>query len=182
MTPNNLGPLPKGDRSDDLQQLRVDGFRGAVMKELFLFRDERVDDKGVDGTLELKSNNSFLNIRSEVQLKGTDDSVLNNDGSYSHPIKTANLNYLLNGPSPLYVVWIAPRNELRFVWARDEARRLHRDKPDWMNQGSVTLRFTDVLSAASVPGIYDRILREGRMHREQHDILVRATVTEPVIV
>jgi hypothetical protein len=113
MTPKNLGPLPKGDRSDDLQQLSLDAFRAALPKEMFLFRDERVDDKGVDGALELRSNNCFLNIRGQVQLKGTDNAGLNSHGSYSHSIKTSNLNYLLNGPCPLYVVSISPRNELR---------------------------------------------------------------------
>jgi len=54
MPPNNFGPLPKGDRNDELQQLSLDAFRAALPKDRFLFGDERVDDKGVDGALELK--------------------------------------------------------------------------------------------------------------------------------
>ena len=47
MTPDSLGPLPKGDRGDDLQQQSLLALRNALPTELFLPRDERVDDKGV---------------------------------------------------------------------------------------------------------------------------------------
>jgi len=33
---------------------------------MFLFRDERVDDKGVDGSLELKIEDRYTNLRSQV--------------------------------------------------------------------------------------------------------------------
>lgn len=111
----NMGPLPKGDRSDDLQQESLTAFRVAMPSERFLFRDERTDDKGVDGSLELKVPAGFTNVRSQVQLKSTDAADLNVDGSLSLSVAVSNLNYLLNGPSPLYVVWIAPRKEFRYI-------------------------------------------------------------------
>lgn len=102
--PHDLGPLPKGDRQDTLQQLSIKAFRNLLSGDQFLFRDERVDDKGVDGALEVKANSSFTNCRAQVQLKSTDadPNDFNQDGSFSESIATANLNYLLNGQSPLY--------------------------------------------------------------------------------
>jgi Domain of unknown function (DUF4365) len=176
------GPYPQGGRPDDLQQQSLLAFRNAMPVDRFLIRDERVDDKGVDLALELKHVDSFLNIRSQVQLKGTDDEQLNVDGSYSRAVTTANLNYLLNGPCPLYVVWIAARNELRFVFARDEARRLHQDNPTWNQQETITLRFIHILGPEEVTGVYERILQEGRMQRGIHETLARSTMTEPVMV
>ena len=129
MTTPPPGPYPKEDRPDELQQGSLLALKNALPGQLFLVRDERVDDKGVDLSLELKHDGSFLNIRGQLQMKGTDKQELNADGSFSYPVKTSNLHYLLNGLSPLYVVWIEPRNELRFVWARDEARRLHQENP-----------------------------------------------------
>ncbi len=182
MPPNNLGPLPKGDRSDDLQQLSLDAFRTALPKVRFLFRDERVDDKGVDGAIELKIDGQFTNFRAQVQLKGTDSLSPNADGSFSLQVATSNLNYLLNGQSPLYILWIAPRNELRFLWARDERQRLDASNSGWIDQEKVTLRFEHVLTPAALEDIHARILREGRMQREAHTILMQATLNEPVVL
>src|SRR5262245_48529639 len=100
---HDLGPLPKGDRQDTLQQLSIKAFRNLLPEDQFLFRDERVDDKGVDGALEVKVDGCFTNCRAQVQLKSTDADPakkgdFNSDGSYSLSIDKANLNYLLNGP------------------------------------------------------------------------------------
>src|SRR6185312_11109936 len=124
---DNLGPLPKADRQDTLQQLSLKAFRNLLPEHLFLFRDERIDDKGVDGALEVKVGGVFTNCRAQVQLKSTDANVddFNNDGSYSLSIPTANLNYLLYGQNPLYVIWFSVTGELRFAWAREEWHRLY---------------------------------------------------------
>jgi hypothetical protein len=61
-------------------------------------------DKGVDGTLEIKIDDHFTNLRSQIQLKSTESITANQDGSVSLSIETSNFNYLLNGPSPLYVL------------------------------------------------------------------------------
>jgi len=115
-------------------------------------------------------------------MKGTDADTLNADGSFSLPVQTSNLNYLLNGPCPLYILWIAPRDELRYVYARDEARRLYSENPDWMSQQTVTLRFTRIISPPEWDNIFNLTLREGQLHRHTHDILARSTTSEKVIV
>ena len=103
--PDDLGPLPEGDRNDTLEQLSLRAFNNALPVDKFLFRDERVSDKGVDGTLEVKHGKTFTNCRAQVQLKGTDADpakAFNADGSYSKSLDSSNLNYLLNGQSALY--------------------------------------------------------------------------------
>ena len=82
---DEMGPLPEGDRQDTLQQLSLKALRDCLPVSRFLFRDERVDDKGVDGTLEAKLEYrisrtdggeevryQFTNCRAQVQLKSTD--------------------------------------------------------------------------------------------------------------
>ena len=179
---HNLGPLPKSDRADELQQLGIDALRAALPKDRFLFRDERTDDKGVDQSLEIKINDRFTNLRSQVQLKSTDSEARNQDGSVSLPVETSNLNYLLNGPSPLYVLYVVPRSELRYVWAYEEWRRLDAENPGWRDQQKVTLRFVEVLTADRLAAIHDRIRREAECNRRIREILGRATIAEDVVV
>ena len=181
---DDLGPLPKADRKDTLQQLSLKAFRNLLPEETFLFRDGRVDDKGVDGSLEVKLKGVFSNCCAQVQLKSTDDGLdkFDTDGSYSLSIETANLNYLLNGTSPIYVLWFSKTDEIRFAWARDEWRRLDKEKPGWMNQGTITVRFREVLTVAGLDAIRDRILKEARLNRRIHETLVRSAPPDRVVV
>ena len=104
---------PTADRNADLQQLSIAAFNSALPVDRFVFRSEPNPDAGVDGHLELKKNQRYLNLRAHVQLKATDSESLNSDGTVSVPVSVNNLRYVLNGPSPLYVLYVAPRNELR---------------------------------------------------------------------
>jgi hypothetical protein len=181
-TDEPLGPLPKGDRQDTLQQQSLIALHSAMPTELFLFRDERVDDKGVDGALEAKADGGFTNCRGQFQLKATDSSEQNQDGSVSCTVAASNLNYLGNGPSPLYFLWIAPRNELRFAWAHDERKKLDEENPSWMEQESITLRFKEILDGKAINAIHQRIINEARLHRRIHDGLARTTTGEQLHV
>jgi len=151
----NLGPLPKTDRNAELQRLSFIAFQALLPTDKFVFRDERAEDADVDASIELLANfgdaSGSTNLRAQVQLKGTDSAEVNADGSISLQIKVSNLNYLLNGPSPFFVIYVAPRHELRFLWARDERRRLDAINPEWMRQVSVTIRFTEQLTPTALP-------------------------------
>jgi hypothetical protein len=179
-TSNNLGPLPKADRNAQLEELSFRAFQNALPIEKFTFRDERDKDKGVDGSIEVIVESGHTNLRAQVQLKGTDVEDVNSDGSVSVQVTISSLNYLLYGPSPLYILYVAPRNELRFLWAREEARRLNRIKPDWMNQETVTVRFHDLLTPDALIHIHECIRREAQLNRRIQDMLGRASTNEQV--
>jgi tetratricopeptide (TPR) repeat protein len=177
-----LGPLPKADHNAELQRRSIDAFRTALPADKFLFRDERADDAGVDGSLELLIDSRYTNLRAQVQLKSTDAGRVNKDDSISLSVAAANLNYLLNGQSPLYVLYVASSGELRFAWARDERRRLNQENPDWMRQESVTIRFEHRLTPEALEQIHGRIRREAQFQRGVHDMLGRASVGEQVVM
>jgi hypothetical protein len=178
----DLGQLPKADRNSELQELSVQAFKAALPVQKFVFRDERINDAGVDGSLELKVDSRSTNLRAQVQLKSTDSDQTNQDGSISVQVKVANLNYLLNGHSALYVLYVAPRKELRFVWARDERQRLDSEKPEWMQQNTISIRFHSFLTPTAIEDVYQRILKEERMHRRINDVLSAASNTETLAV
>jgi hypothetical protein len=193
-TTDDLGPLPEGDRQETLQQLSLIALRRRLPADRFLFRDERVDDKGVDGSLEVKveANPSaaggglpisrFTNFRSQVQLKSTAKAARNQDGSVSVAIETSNLNYLLNGPCPIYFLWISATDEMRFAWAREEWKRLDAENPVWQKQGTFTIRFRETLDVQTVGTIHERILEEARLTRRIGDALSRSSLAECVVV
>jgi hypothetical protein len=148
----------------------------------FVFRDERIEDAGVDSSLELKVNGCYTNLRAQVQLKSTDSDDTNVDGSVSVQVKVSNLNYLLNGPSPIYVLYISPRKELRFVWARDERKRLDESNPSWAEQEYITIRFHTLIIPGTLEQIYDRIRQEARLQREVINKLDVANSTGQVVI
>src|SRR5215204_6612410 len=76
---HDLGPLPKADRKGELQRRSIAVFQASLPPDKFVFRDERTDDAGVDGSLELRVRSSYTNLRSQVQLK-TKDERMNADG------------------------------------------------------------------------------------------------------
>src|ERR1700733_6632942 len=178
--PDSLGPLPRVDRNAVLQNLSISAFQSALRPDRFVFREETKDDFGVDGSLELRIRSGATNLRSHVQLKSTDSEKANADGSISVQVRTSNLNYLLNGISPIYVLYIAPKSELRFVWARDERRRIEADKPDWLEQESLTIRFRHILTEEALEEIHERIRQEALFQRRVFDTLAGVSSAEYV--
>jgi hypothetical protein len=173
---------PAADRNSELQLLSFVALNAALPVNRFVFRREGDPDAGVDGHLELKKDGRYLNLRSHVQVKSTDSAATNADGSVSVPVQVNNLRYLLNGPSSLYVLFIAPTGELRYVWARDEQKRLDQVNPEWMQQEEVTLRFQHVLNDAGLTDIYDRIQKEAQLSASVAEILSKASNTDSVVI
>ena len=146
---DDLGPLPISDRQSELERLSLIALNTALPNDKFKVRDERTDDAGVDVSLELLIDGRSTNLRAQVQLKATDHPKINADASISHSVNTSNLNYLLNGSNPLYVLFVAPSKQLYFAWARDEAARLDKQNSKWMQQSTITLRFDALLTRNS---------------------------------
>lgn len=64
------GPLPIVDAGSILQRQSIKALQNLLPEHEYLFRDERIDDYGVDGSLELLDQGRATNIRAQVQLKG----------------------------------------------------------------------------------------------------------------
>jgi hypothetical protein len=179
----DAGPLPKSDSNAELQRESIKALNAFLrgQDDIFL-RDERVEDYGVDGCLELKFQGGITNFRSQVQIKATAAVQRNRDGSISFSVSTANLNYLLNGVAPIYLLYEAQTGQFWYTWARDQSGRLEAENKGWRNQATVTLRFNTALTKEALGKVYERILAEGRFRRELHDTLAKATESEPVII
>lgn len=171
--PFDLGPLPQSSRTHELEALSVQAFRAIMPSDKFIVRDVRESDYGVDLHIEAKNNKQPTNFIAHVQLKSTDSSEKNSDESISLQVKSANLNYLLNGPLGIYVLYVAPTKQFRYVWALSEYKRLERDSPEWRKQDTVTLRFVHVLDASAIEEIHERIIEKSHFHRGLTDVLAQ---------
>lgn len=180
---SDLGPLPISDEKAELQRESIKALNALLKgQDGIIFRDERVEDYGVDGSFELKLDRRMTNLRGQVQMKAASHLVSLSDGSFSHSVRTANLNYLLNGTAPIYILYNLQKDEFWFSWAQDESRRLNEENPAWRKQEWIALNFSERFSQASLPCIYARIMKEGRLHRQIHDSLANATGSEAVII
>jgi hypothetical protein len=178
---NDLGPLPESDDNSVLQAESFKALEVALPTDRFVLREEPQPDAGVDRCIELRISGRYTGMRAHVQVKARAETKINSDGSVSYPADVSNLNYLLNGSSPLYVVYLADRRELRYAWVRDEVNRIERETPGWKSQKTVTLRFNALLDESGLQDIHEGIRREARLDREIHDVLSRAAATEKTI-
>ena len=181
MSDNFPGPLPTFDSNAELQKRSFLSLC-ALLKDAayFLPRDERGTDYGTDMSLELLVNGCPTNFRAPLQLKGVKNVGKNQDGSISKQIAVSNVNYLLNGNSPLYVLYEDTSGFFWFAWVHDERQRLDQENPGWMSQVSVIIRFNERLTHQTLRDIYNRILKAARFSRQIIDLLATGARTEHI--
>jgi hypothetical protein len=177
------GGLPKFDSNAALQEQSVRALHALLQaKPIFLLRDVRGSDFGVDAELEVLLGEFITNFRAQVQIKATSAIERNADGAISRSIEVSNLNYLLNGTSGLYILYLSSEDTLWFAWADDERHRLDRLNPGWKQQRTVSLQFRQRLSPESLESIHAKIIRERQMHRQVKEAVASAVSTENIRV
>ncbi|WP_437613531.1 DUF4365 domain-containing protein [Sorangium sp. So ce834] len=159
------GPLPIVDAGSILQEQSKRALQAALPLSDYIFRDERLDDYGVDGAIELLANSRATNVRAQVQLKGRSNTQVNKSGAVSIQVSTANLNYLLNGSCPLYILFRPESSELRFALARDEWARIERDNANWRDQQWINIHFHRILTPDSLAELRRLIANEAAVRR-----------------
>lgn len=174
-------PLPEADSNSQLQRKSIVSFQAFLPVNLFVFRDERIDDAGVDGSLEMLIDGCYTNMRAQVQLKSCQKKNARQDGIVTLPIETSNFNYLLNGPLGLYILYIEETNELLYAWADDENRRRIGMNSEWRNQETISIPLQK-LDESALTAIYDRIRREGELRREILEALAHAPSNDDISI
>lgn len=155
--------LPKDDANARLQRQSLKAFNTRVPEADFIVRPEIVADYGVDLSVEAVVGDHATNYRSQIQMKGRSGLLPNSDGSYSVSIKTANLNYLLQGQCPFYVLYRPEDESLWYVSAHLEARRLASANSAYLDRKSVTLRLSLPLDEAGFAAIHHATIVAGQL-------------------
>ncbi|HEY9625707.1 MAG TPA: DUF4365 domain-containing protein [Coleofasciculaceae cyanobacterium] len=174
-------PLPKADDNSRLQRQSIVSFQEVLPKKLFVFRDERIDDAGVDGSLEILIDGYYTNMRAQVQLKSTIERNTRQDGILTFSIETSNFNYLLNGPLGLYVLYVDKTHKLYYAWAADENRRRIEIGSDWKTQESISIPLQEI-NETEITRIHERIRLEAGLRREILEALAHAPTNDTAIL
>jgi Domain of unknown function (DUF4365) len=158
--------LPGGSRQEDLEVLSRNHVCPLFDPERFVL-SQQTTDNGVDIHGEIKEQGSKTGIAFKLQLKGRDDGKRLMDGSYSKSIPTSNLNYLWNqGVPAFYVFYVEEVKEAYYCYLTPVIKRLSEEKPNWEDQQSHVIRFTDKLDASAIDALYQIVFEHGQMLRE----------------
>lgn len=158
--------LPKSDANANLETLSRNKLRAMFSLESFEVRDELQHDKGVDLSVEIKSNSNNTNLRFPIQLKATRCLDKNNDGSISFSIGVANINYLLNDGLPaFYILYHLDEDIFYFERAQEVENQIKEKYPAGNFPQSFTFRFSKVLDQAVIEIIRTEMLSRGYLRR-----------------
>jgi hypothetical protein len=170
MTPN----LPISDNSHEQQRRSFKAFEDAIPDELFIIRNDEGDDYGNDKILELKLFGKHVsNFRAHVQIKSIHDGERTSDGFYSYPIPIITLNYLLNHPNSLFIVFLEKENILLWEWATDIAEYARKKSINIENtsQKTISYKFYKILDRSTANLIYRKILDMSQIIRQLSDFI-----------
>lgn len=165
--------LPKISPQQNQEVVSRNIFRKLIPTELFLIRDEIEYDFGVDFIIEsIIDLENASNFRSHVQLKSTQKYSENKDGTISYgKISRSNINYLLNQPNSIYVVYFVEKN--MFVWEWVDAIKDYAVEKGINLKSSVssefTYRFSKQLDMSSLKLIHQTIINFGLNIRDYFD-------------
>jgi len=167
--------LPEESHSKKLEDKSIVFLQNLFLNEFenkykFKFSKGRDYDYGVDCNLELKINGEMTNFNCHVQLKAIDkleENAKNGDGSFSIQIKTSNLNYLLNTPKSLYILYVNSENVFYYEWADEFFTKLYKKDNDWLNKpGRKVLRFYEKLDEKVLLNIFEKVWERGKTGRK----------------
>ncbi|WP_394677932.1 DUF4365 domain-containing protein [uncultured Sphingobacterium sp.] len=157
--------LPGDARNKQLEIISKDYFRPLFDVERFVVKEEAIDN-GIDFRFEIKLNNCITGFGFNFQLKSTESTRQNNDGSYSKNIETSNIEYLLNNGQPgYYAFYIDDEKLIYYAELKKIIYDLTVKNPNWQNQPNHSIRFTEKLDADAITTIYNTALTEGQMLR-----------------
>ncbi|HCA06795.1 DUF4365 domain-containing protein [Chryseobacterium sp.] len=158
--------LPKDSRNNQLETISKNHFRPLFDVEKFVVKEEVIDN-GIDFRFEIKKNNSILGFGFNFQLKSTESTQKNQDGSYSKSIETTNIEYLLNNGQPgFYGFYIEDEKTIYYTDLKKVISNLTEKDPNWQDQPNHTIRFIEKLNSDSINEIYNTAFQNGQMLRK----------------
>jgi len=166
--------LPQRLETYDQEEESIDKFRNMVPKDKFLIRNETGGDYGIDLILELRKEKRLVtNFRTHIQMKSVFNAIRNVDGSFSFPVSITTLNYLMNQPNSIFVIYLVSENTFLWDWVVNICRYCVGTDIDIMStqQQTISYRFTLELSKEAFNAIYLKINDFGKITRKLSEYL-----------
>jgi len=159
--------LPLTSPTEELETISRNLLHPKFDVSKFELRPEIQSDKGIDINVEVKKSGKHTNFRFIIQLKATESTKVNQDGSISLQIDTSNINYLLNSGVPAFYILYSKSQDIFFYeHINDFVKILSEKDSTWGNQGSHVLRFSKRLDDLAISEMYNITISKGIFHRK----------------
>lgn len=173
-------PLPASNPKEDLETISRNRVLPLLDPSLFEVRPVIFRDKGNDFIIELKQNGAYTNFHFAVQLKSTNSTRPNKDGSLSFAIPVSNINYLSNYAMPAYYILYDHKSDKCYIEDVDYVYHCLIQK--WPSQKlpkSFTINFSKLLNPEKVNQIYEHILSRATLLKGLNTHLNSPFLAEP---
>lgn len=156
-----MGNLPQISNSKKQEERSLVRFKSLFSENKFFIRDERKDDYGVDLRVELIFNQcNVTNITVDIQLKSIFDAEYDDKMGFCYSkISVCNLNYLLNSPYSMYVVYLEGKDI--FLWDYCVNINKYCEQRSisirTTNQKTISYNFKRILDSESIDEIHNEI-------------------------
>ena len=166
--------LPKSPDTHLLEEKSKNFFRNTFCRPQFITREESESDYGVDFTVELCTDFEFVtNFRFQAQLKATGYVELNSDNSFNFCIETKNLNYLMNHPKSIYVIYVDNQQCLYYDYVEQIIKNFNLIEKNWHNQQTVTVKFSKKIDNPEMNNIHETIRNYWMFERQIRESVTR---------
>lgn len=159
-------PLPRSSNQESLETISRNELSELFDPELFEIREELQRDKGIDLTIEVKEEGFYTNFRFAVQLKSSNVSKKNSDGSISFGVEVSNINYLQNSSmQSYYFFYDHVSKQFYYEQSTQVYQNLLKKYKDGKFPNTFLIRFKKPLDKLAIDGIYDRTKNNGNLLR-----------------
>lgn len=171
--------LPEIHNSHDQENKSINQLLRRFEEKLFLVRDVRTKDYGVDFNIEPKLENSqkkyASNFICQIQLKSisSDVKIRRRDNSLSFNPSIKNINYLLNHYCALYIVYVQKTDTFYWEWVPEIAKHFSSQGIDIQKKSKKkkVFRFKKILNDQSFELISQKIISIGSRIRNINHLL-----------
>lgn len=162
------GNLPKRNETFDQESESVLRFKLLIPRNKYLVRSESGGDYGVDLVLELKDKQHMTNFRIHMQLKSNSTKSIKEDGTFDFNVPVKTLNYLMNQPRSIFVVYIQSNDTFLWEWVSNIHQYFKSEGVDLLTTTKKNIKFTfqEKLTYKSFDEIFDMVSNHGALVRD----------------
>ncbi|WP_031461892.1 DUF4365 domain-containing protein [Paenibacillus polymyxa] len=164
----NRSNLPEVTQEHQQEWKSIRKFKEIMEDGRFIVREEGKIDFGIDLTLEVLLNNKYAsNYKINIQIKDklNSETIKNNDLTYSYKLPIKTINYLLNSPNSIVVLYFEDVDKFVWEWAEIIKNDAYRKGIQFDNtrQETYTYRFSKSIDENMKKGLYKEIITRSEL-------------------
>ncbi|MBK5262143.1 MAG: DUF4365 domain-containing protein [Peptostreptococcaceae bacterium] len=166
--------LPKRNATHIQEDRSRNAFCSILPSHLFVCRNQFESDYGTDILIELVTLSGYVtNYQCQIQLKSQKNGKFRMGGGFSYPVPVKTINYLINQPNSLFIIYLENMNTFYWEWA-DIINNYFFNSGDDLSitdKKSVSYTFKKELDEEAFKEIYNHILNRSKMINDLVNII-----------